>query len=261
MQWAPEETMTSGQRKLKRGIEHVRTLCGETSAFEGAGAYTFEWERNVRSLQEAVYSCFATQREAPPGHWPLLAGEAIQNLRSALDHLIYEAAEGKGRTQFPIFTNLDDFQKSGKAMIKTVPKKMWNSIESVQPFKSMSEDAAHHPLATLHALSNLDKHRVLATVVSAITHEGVGIPEGVELNWKRIATNKEIGAGKTPISTFVIRAENGVADVEVESMFSYEVRIETRAVGALKWIGNAVYRAYYEVDRGEKAPPFLPHPL
>lgn len=100
-----------------------------------------------------------------------------------------------------------------------------------------------------------------ATVVSAITHEGVGIPKGVELNWKRIATNKEIGAGKTPISTFVIRAENGVADVEMEPMFSYEVRIETRAVGTLKWIGNAVYRAYYEVDRGEKALPFLPHPL
>lgn len=104
---------------------------------------------------------------------------------------MYEAAKGKGRTQFPIFINLDDFQKSGKAMIKTVPKEMWNSIESVQPFKYMSDDdAARHPLATLHALSNLDKRRVLATVVSAITHEGVAIPEGVELNWTRIATNK-----------------------------------------------------------------------
>jgi len=261
MQWISEEKMTSGQRKLKRGIEHVRTLCSETSAFEEAGAYSFDWARDLRSPQEALYRCYADQREAPPGHWPLLAGEAIQNLRSALDHLVYEAAEGKGKTQFPIFTKIDDYRKKGKPMIKTVPEEMWDSIESIQPFSFMPEHADQHPLAILHALSNLDKHRVLATVVSAVTHEGVGIPEGVELNWKNPATNKEIGAGRTPISTFVVRAEGGVADVEVEPMFSYEVRVERRPVGTLKEIGNTVYRAYFEVDRGEKAPPMLPHPL
>jgi hypothetical protein len=90
MSWPPEESMTSAQRKLKRGTEHVRTLLDEVRSYEEAGAYVFDSEREIRSETEAVYRCFAERQVAMPMHWPLLAGEAIQNLRSALDHLIYE---------------------------------------------------------------------------------------------------------------------------------------------------------------------------
>ena len=254
--------MTSAQRKLKRGIEHVETLCGETTAFENDQAYLFESERELRSPQEAVYRCFAVERKTAPGHWPLLAGEAIQNLRSALDHLVFEKSGGNRRTQFPIFTDPCEFQVLGGRMMKGVSKTVRASIETVQPYKFMPEDAAHHPLALLSALSNLDKHRVLATIVSSVTNEGVGIPHGVELKWEDYATHKRLGAGKAHISTFVVtRAEGEVEEVNVEPMFSYEVRIERHPVGTLKWIGNSVYRVFYEVEKGKKAPLFLDSPL
>jgi len=261
VQWVPENTMTSAQRKLKRGIEHVETLCGETAAFEDDEAYLFEPERELRSPQEAVYRCFAVERKAAPGHWPLLAGEAIQNLRSALDHLIFEKSGGNRRTQFPIFTDPCEFQVLGGRMMKRVPKAVRASIETVQPYKFMPEDAAHHPLALLNSLSNLDKHRMLATIVSSVVHEGVGIPNGVKLTWNEIATNKRLGAGKAHISTFTIRSEGEIEEMNVEPMFAYEVRIEGHPVGTLKWIGNSVYHVFYEVDKGEKAPLFLQSPL
>lgn len=254
--------MTSAQRKLKRGIEHVETLCGETSAFEDGDAYLFEAERELRSPQEAVYRCFAVERKPPPGHWPLLAGEAIQNLRSALDHLVYEKSGGNRQTQFPIFTDACEFQVLGGRMMKGVPKAVRASIESVQPYRFMPEDAAQHPLALLSALSNLDKHRVLATIVCSVTNEGAGIPHEAELTWEDYATHKRLGAGKAHISTFVVtHAKGEIEEVNVEPMFSYEVTIERRPVGTLKWIGNSVYRAFYEVEKGQKAPLFLASPL
>lgn len=261
MNWPPEETLTSAQRKLKRGVEHVRTLCAEADAFEDDKAYLFESERELRSAHEAEYRCFAVQRREMPTHWPLLAGEAIQNLRSALDHLIYEKSGNNRRTQFPIFTDACEFQVLGPRKMKGVPEAARAKIEEVQPYRHMPEDAAHHPLAQLSSLSNLDKHRVLTTFVSSVTREGVGLPHGVELDWKDIATNKRLGAGKAQISTFVVRTEGEVKDVKVEPMFSYEVRIEGRPVGTLKWIANQIYRVMAEVDTGETLSIVAPYPL
>jgi hypothetical protein len=194
----PEEQMTSAQRKLKRGVEHIRTLCGEATTFEDSRAYLFESEREVRSPKEIVYRCFAVKQEPMPLHWPLLAGEAIQNLRSALDHLVYERSGGNKQTQFPIFINPDDFAARAPRRMKGVPDSLQTVIES------------HH---------------------------------------------------RTPISTFVVRADDGVEDVQVEPIFSYEVRIEGRPVATLKAIGNHVYRVMAEVDTGKPLSMFAPYPL
>lgn len=261
MGWPPEETLTSAQRKLKRGIEHVRTLCEETAAFEEDEAYHFESEREIRSPEHVLYRCFAVQQKPMPLHWPLLAGEAVQNLRSALDHLIYEKAGGNGRTQFPIFTSPEDFKSHASAMMKGVPDPVRTAIEKVQPYRHMPGEAAHDPLAQLRTLSNHDKHRMLATVLSAVTREGVGLPDGVDLTWEDYATNKKLGEGKAQISTFVVRTEGKAMDVRVEPMFSYEVRIEGRPVAALKWLGNHIYRTVAEIDTGEPLSMFAPYPL
>lgn len=261
MEWAPENTLTSGQRKLKRGIEQVKALCGEARAFENDEAYLFEAERKARSPQEVEYRCFAVQRETMPDHWPLLAGEAIQNLRAALDHLVYEKSGGNRRTQFPIFTDRCEFQVLGKRYLKGVPEPVRAFIEEAQPYRFMPEHAAQHPLAQLSALSNLDKHRVLATVVSAVTREAVGKPLAVELDWQEHASGKQLSAGKAHISTFVVRAEAEAEDVEVEPMFSYEVRIEGGPIARLRGIGHTVYKTFWEVDRGQRMTGAEPFPL
>lgn len=259
--WPPEDTLTSAQRKLKRGIEHVETLCGEARAFEDDEAYLFESERKARSAKEVEYRCFAVQRKDMPSHWPLLAGEAIQNLRSALDHLVYELSGGNRRTQFPIFTDPCEFQVLGSRKLKGVPEAKRALIEKAQPYRFMPEDAAHHPLAQLSALSNRDKHRVLATIVSAVTREGVGVPDGVDVSWEEYASNKRLRAGKAHISTFVARAEGEAKEMDVQTLFSYEVRIEGRPIGNLRWLGNSVYRTLAEVDTGKPLSPFAPYPL
>jgi hypothetical protein len=253
--------MTSAQRKLKRGIEHVRTLLGEVRSYEEAGAYIFDSEREIRSETEALYRCFADRQIAMPTHWPLLAGEAIQNLRSALDHLIYEKSGGKSSTSFPIFTNRSEYGEKAPGRLKGVSEEVKNQIAEFQPFRFMPEDASHHPLAQLSSLSNRDKHRILSTVAAAVTREGAGIPEGVKLKWNDYGTHKELGDSRQQISTFVVRAQGGVSDVVVEPLFSYEVRIEGRPIGVLKGIGHEVFRVMAEIETGGNLSPFAPFPL
>jgi hypothetical protein len=133
---------TSAQRKFMRGVEHVKRLSAEAEAFENRDAYVFRTEIESRSTREITYRCLAIQREAPPDEWPFLAGEAIQNLRSALDHLVYAASGGRSRAQFPIFTDACEFQVLGSGMLQRVPEPVRAVIEKAQPYRTFPPDPA-----------------------------------------------------------------------------------------------------------------------
>jgi hypothetical protein len=90
-------TPSSAHRKLLHGVEHARRLLAEADAFTKADAYLFRTEVESQSPQEIRYRAVAIEQEAPPDGWPLLAGDAIQNLRSALDHAVYATSDGATR--------------------------------------------------------------------------------------------------------------------------------------------------------------------
>ena len=160
--------LTSAERKLMRGIEHVQTLSAEASAFENANAYVLRTEHERRPSQEVEHVCFAVERQAPPDHWPLVAGEAIHNLRSSLEHAVYMASgEAKG-TQFPIFLTEPDFKKLGRPMIARTSRAVRALIEARQPYNRTPENPGLDALARLRQLSNLDKHKTLAVVACAV---------------------------------------------------------------------------------------------
>jgi hypothetical protein len=99
-----------------------------------------------------------------------MIGDAVHNIRSALDYLVYELAPPKVRrkrtTQFPIFLTQADFLGKSGAMIEGIAGDERKLIESVQPYRS--DDPRTHPLAVLNRLSNRDKHRLLVPVVAAM---------------------------------------------------------------------------------------------
>jgi hypothetical protein len=121
-----------------RGVEQIRQLLAEAEAFEQRDAYAFRADIDSRSAQHVTYRCFAKEQEAPPDDWSLRAGEAIQNLRSALDHMVYAASRGRDMTQFPIFTNADKYREKAAAMLTGVPDSVRAVIEKAQPYNSLS---------------------------------------------------------------------------------------------------------------------------
>jgi hypothetical protein len=244
-----------------RGVEQVRRLLGEADAFEKGSAYEFRVEIESRSTHEIRYRGLAVEREASRDEWPLLAGEAIQNLRSALDHMVYTASGERSRSQFPIFTDPCEFQVLGSRMIRRVPEPVRAAIEEAQPYRRNPNTPDNAMLARLRLLSNRDKHRTLATIVSAVHHEGVGLSTGVDVTWEEHGTDKPLGSGETHISTFTASSESELDESDVQPIFGYEVRIEGLPVTLLKGIVHEVYRVLVECETGKPLSPSAPYPL
>lgn len=253
--------MSSARRKLGRGVEHVGKLLAEASAFEGREAYAFECEVDRVSSHEQIHRCFAVEREPVPEEWPLLAGEAIQNLRSALDHLIYGASGNNERSQFPIFTDAGAFAKRGQRMVAGVPTQMLEWIEATQPYRVAPQSPDQDLLEGLRVWSNVDKHRTLATLASAVMHESIGVNTGVAIEWEEMATSKVLGAGRTQISQFRARAEREIGPEEVEPRFDYQVALEGRPISILRGIVHRVFKALVECETGEPLSPGAAYPL
>jgi hypothetical protein len=256
-----EAQLESTRRKLARGVEHVKTLRAEIEAYENGLAYRFEWDTDRRSATQIEYRCFAVEGEWMPDHWPLLAGEAIQNLRSSLDHFVFAASGCQDHTQFPILTDPLKFGRKARGMLPGIPPETRQSIERSQPYHEAPEAPTRVALEQLRMLSNLDKHRVLATFATAVVHEGVGVPDGARIEWEEYGSEKRLATGRTHVSTFVVHTDAPDVDVTVEPLFDYEVHIEGRPVAVLAWIAGQVFRVLAETGSGERLSPFAPYPI
>ena len=252
---------SSAQRKFDRGVGQVKTLLAEVEAYEAGRAIVFSSEIERLGPTEILLRSFATERESQPVHWPLLAGEAMQNLRASLDHSIYAASGGKERTQFPIYKNAEDFAARPRSVLEGVPEATVVAIERSQPYELAPENPTAEPLYLLRELSNADKHRVLATVTAAVQHEAIGIGEGIAGHFEEFATGRPLGPGRRRISVYRATRESEIAAEELEPMFSYEVLLEGMRFSMLKGIVDRVFQILTEVETGEPLSPFVPYPL
>lgn len=112
---------------------------------------------------------------APPLHTPTILGDAIHNLRSALDHAYCALVISNGntinnRTSFPFYPNkdksLEHLYKNGKLRDDSPSDNAINFIlDEIRPFRDDGSD-----LYQLHKLDIDDKHKVLVGTL-AYVHE------------------------------------------------------------------------------------------
>lgn len=103
----------------------------------------------------------------PKRKWGVLLGEAVHNLRSALDQAVYAAAtEPSGEHEFPVVATPEKWDRVASAKLRSVPAPVVALIKEVQPFHAV--DPNLHSLEVLRYLSNQDKHRLLYTTMLAL---------------------------------------------------------------------------------------------
>ena len=102
-------------------------------------------------------------------------GDAVHNLRAALDHLVCQLAIAAGnptacekKTQFPIFKN---GAKASYSKIESISPAAQTAIKELQPFRRRPDDPEGDPLWVLSELDNIDKHRLL--LVARTTFHGM----------------------------------------------------------------------------------------
>jgi hypothetical protein len=162
------------EAKIDRAGEHIDALNGEIRHWAEGNPYSIEAEPKGQSTHHRIY---VRLHEVPDvRRWGLLLGDAVHNMRSALDHLVYALAirvtgqdppPGFDRLQFVIVDDPSDW-KGQMWHLKPLSDEMRALIESVQPYKTTPLDRVQYDLLRwLRELDDADKHRVIRPVFIA----------------------------------------------------------------------------------------------
>ena len=163
--------LTGIRAKLRRAKEHQNTLKTEFSIW-------VEQHANTRRFQiRRDSSWYVVTGEPFPQldiRFCIIAGDLVHNLRSALDHLVWQLVirdgqEPSRRNEFPICYSQKRFRDDVKFR-KNKPKlsvlygimvdgDAWTIIEKAQPYVSLLPE--ENLIGLIGRLSSLDKHRTL----------------------------------------------------------------------------------------------------
>lgn len=148
--------------KHARAIALFRELQGRIETWSASQPFTTD---KVLSEDGLTASVILRVRQPPPlDEWSLLLGDALHNVRSSLDSLVWELAHYDGRKPdrpkdlyFPIVTEEARWPRAA-GMIGSCPAEAIERIRLLQPF--LIPDLGPSGLEVLANLNNQDKHRV-----------------------------------------------------------------------------------------------------
>jgi hypothetical protein len=193
--------------KIERAEKHILDLGTELTAFLDSNPYEFgrEFEAHVHR------TAFRLVRYTPiPSRISLITGDAIHNLRSALDYLVWELIKPEVRKlkprqiSFPIYESFEKYESSfpGKIKVMEMGQEAANAIAACKPYKS-----GNHTLWLLSELDNFDKHRLLVTVSTYLDKLLV------RLDWSEMQIlapeipTELLGGPDQPPATFIVSGE------------------------------------------------------
>lgn len=216
-----EATLAGCRAKHERGVEYLKALDTEVSEYLGADPRPYRmWGNFERDRREYVLRGEIIEPIEDPMRWSLMLGDGLHNLRSALDHLIWQLVilntgkEGGTGNLFPIATTGPRYwsiSKNGRQSLrdralKGVADKHRALTDGLQPYRA-PQHGSMQLLRTLQALSNHDKHRLLNPVLCAIDAPG---DDGVRFTWNEDA-GSPVGA---MARTFAAEGEAEIMTIE-----------------------------------------------
>lgn len=165
--------------KVKWAKKHIEKLESSLKPYPQRGSDFVRFEDD-RTKRERSY--YLTKLPDIPPEVPLVAGDVLQNLRSSLDHVACHLVTVGGgtattSTYFPIAkTSVIYHSPRCREKIKGARPDAIKYLDSFQPYKGGT-----HLLWELHALNNVDKHRLLLTTCSTNIAHSMAPSEKAEM--------------------------------------------------------------------------------
>ena len=156
------------REKFKRAEKHISDFKKALANFNATQPYSLRVDTETEPGKSSVHILKA---DPVPPEIRLIAGDAIQNLRSTLDYLACALVRANGNTptrfnEFPIF----DFPITSKLearfrkKVEGMRKEVVDSIRNIHPYQG-----GDNTLWRLHRLNTIDKHNMLVAVWGNIT--------------------------------------------------------------------------------------------
>ena len=169
-----DESLAAIRLKIERARDHLRDLQDQVGTFLATKPYEVGAKRDP-STRKPIY--FVARITTTPAMLPAIAGDVLQNLRSALDHLAYRLeVVGLGRAPsdpryiaYPIGDVEAEYPPRRNQTIKAARQEAKDAIDATKPYRGGND-----VLWRLHKLNNIDKHRLLLTVGSAFRAVDLG---------------------------------------------------------------------------------------
>ena len=205
--------------KLNRANAHLADMGAAVEAYLAADP--FAADRSVR--EDGRVHVITWTRTAPiPEMISLLAGDAVHNLRSALDHLAVElerlsaqrsshtlTAKEERRPQFPVARSQSEFDRQ-IGQFSHLDLSTIDVLKTFQPFVMTPIQPEQSFLWQVSDLDNLDKHRMLAPIpispvmVTPLGHRGhwvagLSVPYAVGVEIGRFEFDDPTSAAEMPI--------------------------------------------------------------
>ena len=189
--------------------QNLRVLESEISSY--CDCTIEDVRQQAQTLGDRAAFLLGGPADLPP-IWSVFIGEIAYNLRSSLDHLIWQLVIHNGNiptkhNQFPIFANKIKYDKAAKRYLKGVCLHSCKLIEESQPFHKVNREGAY--LWILHSICNIDKHRHL-NLVDHYSRISVNVREDVELDLSSKGLSEGCG---------VMQHHNVELDVSLEVCF------------------------------------------
>jgi hypothetical protein len=161
-----EERLHQVTAKIDRARKHISDLRSEVRAFLDRRPYAVASRPHAKPGHIVYY---VSRVEPIPDVLGLIAGDAIQNLMSALDHLAYQLVcsdtndcpPNRFGIYFPIRFKAADYEKAKLKKMEGASAETLKAVDSVKPYKE-----GNSLLCALWQLNNIEKHRLLLTVGS-----------------------------------------------------------------------------------------------
>ena len=179
--------------KLDRAEKHLIDLEAAIEEFSGTSPATRPYTVRTRiegKKKREVHRLYFT-RSAENTDIPLIAADAIYNMRSSLEHLMCSLVASKDRDSvtFPVFWRgvWNDFVEGENAqrrkdrqrwqtIVNAVPEEVLARLKRLQPPDDPVDNQTAHGLRILNQLSNNDRHTKLPVFADGV--------EGLMIRWR-----------------------------------------------------------------------------
>ena len=172
--------LSSANWKIDRAVELLHGLDSEVAAWIDKKPYSSYAYVNPEKTRASV---IVREHNAPPIiRWSLIVADIIHNLRCALDHAFWAILQDKfpsglptdaQRLSFPIWDASPTSNQ--RKNFKPVGDKLFNAVESVQPYNNPDPRFPVHPLAIIRDIDNGNKHRLLFTVMPSVARIKIAV--------------------------------------------------------------------------------------
>ena len=144
--------------KIERAREEIQSLRADVSAY-----CEFQRRQVIFDYSQPKEHLLGNDPDIPISY-SIRIGEASYNLRSALDHLVWQLVRANGKqpthyNEFPILSSESEFKSRADRTLKWVDEEKRKLIHDLQPFSDVGDVGKN--LLMLNMICNIDKHRHL----------------------------------------------------------------------------------------------------